>query len=562
MCGIAGIYYFDSAPRPPKDLSAGVPEMLAAISHRGPDFTDYATYRGKCTLGMNRLAIVNKEREQMPYTNADDSMALVYNGQFYNYRDYENRLRRKYPYKCNSDTETLLHCFEEYGLPILDEINGMYAIALYDAAKDELTLIRDKAGEKFLYFFEDEEKVIFASEIKAILRLLKPVEQSCMAYELFEACLGGETLMKGIKLLEPGHYLRFSGRKRSYVCYWNLLDKLIEVPDDREKIKRDLTELMVDAVAVRTSVSAYPYCCLVSGGVDSALIACIKKPEYLFTVTYDGEGLGSEFSEFEYARSVAEYIGKELVVVRPTKEDFETYRETIAYHLDTPATWTGFNYFMIFREVAKVSRVALMGEGMDELFGGYHRYHFLYHDQQILQLEALDNYSYLINKYYGDPADRYIKLINRSDKLSIPEYERFIKSLVVPYFEFFDDVVHAMGAFDFYNTMQIMLQMADRMSMAHSVESRSPFLDHRLIQYAFSMPSKYKINHGVTKEIIKDIARQFIPKSVTDRKDKRGFLVPFNYWYGKFKDGKYERNLYREMVYGDWKRVFFGNHRR
>jgi len=559
MCGIAGIYYFDRPAAPDAGARDQVMGMLHSMRHRGPDYAGAATYGGKCTLGMGRLAIVNTACEEAPYTNADDSLALVFNGQFYNYQEYESRLLAKYRYKCRSDTETLLHCFEEYGLDILDAVNGMYAIALYDARKDELHLIRDKAGEKFLYVYEDHEKVVFASEIKAILRVVAPVEQSCKTYDLFEACLGADTLFRNIKLIEPGYYLRFSGRQRKYVCYWNIMDRLIDVPDDRAKIKRDLTELICDAIAVRTSVSAYPYCCLVSGGVDSALIACIKKPDHLFSVTYENEGLGAEFSEIDYARAVAEHIGKELVIVRPTKEDFEQYRETIAWHLDTPATWTGFNYFMIFQQVAKVSRVALMGEGMDELFGGYHRYHFLYHDQQIQQLEALESYSYLINKYYGDPAERYIKLINRSDKLSLPEYERFMREIVKPFFDFFGDVVHAMGAFDFYYTMQIMLQMSDRMSMAHSVESRSPFLDHRLIQYAFSMPAKYKINHGVTKEIIKDIAKQFIPASIAERKDKRGFVVPFNYWYGRFKNGKYDRTLYRDTVYADWKKVFFHN---
>lgn len=556
MCGIAGVYYFDNAPAK-GETERRVEAMLDTIHHRGPDQFG-VKQTGKATLGMNRLAIVNFHKETIPYENEPETMSLVFNGQFYNYKSYEPSLRRKYRYKNESDTETLLHCFEEYGVEFLDDLNGMYAIALYDSEKDELLLVRDKAGEKFLYYYEDHEKVVFASEIKAILTMVSARENECMAYEMFEACMGADTLFDKIKLIEPGHFLRFRGRRKEVVHYWNLFERLIDVPDDLATIEKELTDLIVDAVETRTATQTYPYGCLVSGGVDSALLACIRKPDFLYTATYRQYGYGEAYDELDYARAVADHIGKEMEVIQPTKEDYEAYREQIAYHLDTPATWTSFNYFMVFREVAKSTRVALMGEGVDEIFGGYHRYHFLHHDQGILQLEALKNYDYLIGKYYGNPADRYIRLINRSEKIEIEKYYNYMDSIVHPYFDNLKDVVHAMGAFDFYNTMQIIVQMSDRMSMAHSVESRSPFLDHRLIQYGFSMPGKYKIHNGTTKYIIKKIAAKFVPACIVERKDKRGFIAPINKWYGFDKSrNQFDRAGYRNMAYADWKKAFF-----
>lgn len=554
MCGVVGVYYFN---RQENLNSASVDKMLESIQHRGPDQQGSKILNDKVILGMNRLAIVNNDQEDLPYQNSDHSLTLSFNGQFYNYKDYESNLKKTYEYKHESDTETLLHCFEEYGLDILKDINGMYSIALYDSKLDELTLIRDKAGEKFLYYFEDHEKVVFASEIKAILQIVLGKEVESLSYEMFEACFGHDTLFQNIKLIEPGHYVKFQGKKSNYISYWNVFDNLLDVPDDLEQIEKDLTDLIVDAVEVRTSSSTYPYGCLVSGGVDSALVACIKKPEFLYTTTYKDYNFGEGFDELQYALDVAKHIKKDIKIIKPTKEEYEEYRRDIAYHLDTPSTWTSFNYYVTFKEVAKDTRVALMGEGVDELFGGYHRYHFLNHDQQILQLDALKNYDYLIGKYYGDPIDRYIRLINRSDKIELKKYHDYMRKIVSPYFDGFNDVVHSMGAFDFYTTMQIILQMSDRMSMAHSVESRSPFLDHRLIQYAYSMPSKYKINNGITKYIIKKIAAKFIPQSIIERKDKRGFVAPINKWYGYDKvKNQYDRSGYREMAYQDWKYNF------
>ncbi len=558
MCGIAGIYIFSDNPETfkRKRFSTLVPKMLEAIHYRGDGQGGWNNY-GKAAVGMVRLPIINENEDDIPYTNEDGSIIMVHNGQFFNHEDIHNSLKNEHQFKSKTDTELFVHAYEEFGINVINRLNGMYSFALYDSNKDELHLVRDKAGEKFLYYYEDAEMVVFGSEIKAILQVVKPEIGHAFSYELFEACFGEETLFKKIKLIEPGHYIKFRGKEKSNVHYWNVFDNLIEVKDDERKIENDLTDLIVDAIEVRTKNTRYPYGVLVSGGIDSGLIASIAKPEYVYSCTYDG--LGPDFSEINYALDIAKHIGKKLEIVRPTKDDFLLFREKIAYHLDTPCTWTSFNLFMIFKRVAEDTKVVLTGEGMDEMFGGYHRYHLLFHDEQIHKIGALMNYSYLIKKYYGDPAERYARIINRSELIFQKKYSDYMRSFIDPYFDKFKgNVVHAMGAVDFYSTLQIILQMSDRMSMAHTIENRSPFLDHRLIQYAFSMPQKYKIHNGITKYIIKKIASKFLPASVVKRTDKRGFLLPFNVWFPTSGE-KYDRSAYKKMVYQDWKKVFFNN---
>lgn len=555
MCGIVGIFYKQHPKQSGQGAGSPVPAMLESIRHRGNNQTDWADY-GACQLGMVRLSIIDQSHDPIPYDNEEGNIHLVFNGEIYNHKSIRRNLSRKHLFKTDSDTEVMVHAYEEKGIGMLHDLNGMFSIALYDEKEHALFLCRDRAGEKFLYYYEDDEKVIFGSEIKAILRALPGKQEAhAFSYEMFEACFGEETLFKDIKLIPPGHYLRFCGSQKTKVGYWTIGENQISIPDDPGKIESDLTDLIVDAVMLRAGNRTQPFGALVSGGIDSSLIAAIAKPDFIYTCTY--EGLGSEFSEIEYAQALAQHVGKPLNVVRPTKEDFLSTREEVAYHLDTPCTWTSFNLYMTFQAISKKTNIVLTGEGMDELFAGYHRYHLLHHDMQIRKLEALENYDFLINKYYGKPADRYIKLINRSEKIFQEPYRKYMESLVYPYFDVFEDnVLHAMGAIDFYSTLQIILQMSDRMSMAHTVEGRSPFLDHRLIEYAFSMPEKYKIQNGTTKYIIKKIASKFLPAKLVERKDKRGFLLPFNVWFPSGLE-KYDRGGYKEMVYQDWRKVFF-----
>ncbi len=550
MCGIAG---FISANKG-YDREKIVNRMLQRIGHRGPDQLGVATYED-VTLGMVRLSIIDTEKHSIPYTTTSGRQAIVYNGEIYNHEEIRTRLNSRHRFKTNSDAETVLVSFVENGLDSLSDLNGMYAFAIYDQDDRSAYIVRDKIGEKPLYYTIGRDFFAFSSEIKALLELVEPrFNANATSYRAYEFTVGKETLFEDIYQLEPGDYIKVTDNGYRISSYWKIWDNLLELGDDEKQIINRLSELIEDAVLLRTKNCAHQYSALISGGVDSALVACIAKPDLLFTAHYDFP----DFDEFDFAQLVARQIKKELIVVKPSKNDFLDTRLNIAHHLDTPCTWTSFTLWMLLKHVAeKGLKVVMTGDGADEVFGGYHRYHLLHHDEQIQNLAAMKNYGYLINKYYGSPVERYAKLVNRCDNLYDDAVNRYLNENITYYFEKMNgDVIHLMGLNDFYSTMQVLLQMADRISMAFGVENRSPFLDYRLVQFAFSMPSHYKIKNGTTKWVFKEIARKFIPTKIVDRIDKRGFSAPVNKWFEWDKNGKYDRSSYKRMAFSDWKTIF------
>ncbi|MDD3465775.1 MAG: asparagine synthase (glutamine-hydrolyzing) [Campylobacterales bacterium] len=549
MCGIAG---FISKNRD-YDAKTIVQKMLDKGVHRGPDQSGLATY-GDATIGMVRLSIIDTVEHHIPYEDVSGNFAIVYNGEIYNHEEIRKNLG-KYSFKTGSDTETAMVSFVDKGVNAFRDYNGMYAFAVHDKKKNETFIVRDKVGEKPLYYVKGKDFFAFASEIKSLIGLIEPkFNDKAVSYKAYEFTTGKETLFKDVYLLEPGEYIHVKNGKASIKSYWKIWDNLIELPDDENKIVSSLAELVEDSILLRTKNCAHSFGAFVSGGIDSSLVACIAKPDHLYTAHYDYD----DFNELDYARLVAKQIKKELIVVEPNKEDFLRTREQIAYHLDTPCTWTSFTLWMLLERVKKDGvKVMMAGDGADEVFGGYHRYHLLHHDEQIHALDAMKQYSYLINRYYGSPVDRYTKLVNRCENPYDTKVLKFLNESIGFYFDKMQkDVVHAMGLNDFYSTMQVLLQMADRLSMAFSIENRSPFLDYRLVQFAFSMSSKYKIKGGITKWALKEVARKFIPKEICDRIDKRGFSAPVNKWFEWDKKGKYNRDAYKNMVLDDWKKVY------
>ncbi len=550
MCGIAG---FISSNRD-YNARAIVAKMLDKMGHRGPDQSGVATW-DDVTLGMVRLSIIDSDSHEIPYTDVSESHAIVYNGEIYNHDDIKASLYSKYDFKTGSDTETAMVSFIENGINSFSDHNGMYAFAVYDMKKRETFIVRDKVGEKPVYYTKGKDFFAFSSEIKCLLDLVEPrFADDALSYRAYEFTVGKETLFKDIYLLEPGDYIKYADGKYSIHSYWKVWDSLIDVPDSESRILSDIADLVEDAILLRTKNCAHKYSAIISGGIDSSLVACIAKPDVMYTAHYDFP----DFDELDYAKMVAKQINRELIVIEPTKDDFIRTREKISYHLDTPCTWTSFTLWMLLEKIkADGFRVMMTGDGADEVFGGYHRYHLLFHDEQIRRLDAMKNYDYLINKYYGSPVERYVRLVNRCGNIYDQEVNEYLHETIGFYFDKMDeDVVHLMGLNDFYSTMQVLLQMGDRMSMAFGIENRSPFLDYRLVEYAFSMSSKYKIKDGITKWVLKEAARKFIPKPIVERIDKRGFSAPVNKWFQWDRKGKYDRSAYRSIAFEDWKKVF------
>lgn len=550
MCGIAG---FVSA-NPLYDKGAIVSDMLRSMSHRGPDQCGMKVF-GDAALGMGRLSIVDTTPDEIPYEDPRGRFAAVYNGEIYNHDAIRARLRPRYEFTSPSDAQTALFAFMENGHKALAEFNGMYVLAVLDRRTGTLTVARDKAGEKPLYYAKGKDFFAFASEMKALLGLVPPeFNERALSYQAYEFTVGRETLFKGIFALEPGELITVRDGRPRLKSYWKVWEQRIDIPDDPVKVVDSLAELLEDAILLRTKNTAHGVGAFISGGVDSALTACVSKPDRLYTAHYEY----ADFDELGYAEMVAAKVGRELVVVRPTRDDFLRTRREIAYHLDSPCTWTSFTLWMLLERCSKDGlKVFLSGDGADELFGGYHRYHLLHHDQMIHHLEAMRQYAYLIERYYGSPVSRYARLVNRGPNPHDKRIQAYLERSIGFYFDKSQgDVVHGMGMNDFYTTMQVLLQMNDRLNMAFALENRSPFLDHRLIQFAFSMPSKYKIRNGVTKWALKEAARRFIPEPIVERTDKRGFSAPVNRWFQWERNGQYDRRGYRDMVLDDWREVF------
>ena len=553
MCGIAGIIN-----KKKFDNSADLKNILNKISYRGPDETGTATFEN-VTIGMNRLSIIDKSKHKIPYHNLTKKIWAVFNGEIYNFKQLKAEYKIVEKLRTNSDIEIIIYLYEKFGKDFVSKLNGMFSIAIYDENINKIFLYRDRSGEKPLYYYKDINKFIFSSEIKSLLEIITPeINEEYFPYKTLEISFGNNTMFKNISSLEPGDYIEINTKtlnlnKYSYWKAWDSIKEFTNLSD--EVLADDLSDLLIDAITLRSENNDNPTGCFVSGGIDSSIVASILKPEKLYTIFFD---MGPDYDELDYAKIIAKHIKKDLTIVTAKPEDFKRTQKKIAYHLDTPCTWTSFSLWRLMEESSKDVKVVLSGDGADEIFAGYHRYLLPYHDQQIFNIPSLKKYNYLLNNYYGDPQDRYLRLINRnSDKFDEKNNSKLL-NMINNFFEKTNNVVNAMTITDFYSTMQVLLQMNDRISMAFSMENRAPFLDHRIIEFGFNLRQNDKIRDGKTKWLLKKVAERFVPKEIYSRIDKRGFSAPLNKWFGwdKLGKGQYQRETYKKIVYNDWKKTF------
>jgi asparagine synthase (glutamine-hydrolysing) len=292
-----------------------------------------------------------------------------------------------------------------------------------------------------------------------------------------------------------------------------------------------------------------------SGGIDSSLIAAIARPSIGFSIHFP---YGAKYDELHYARLVANAIGCEHVVVTPTREDFERHLDDVLYHLDMPVgSFSAFPLYMLARAARERVKIVLSGEGVDELFSGYTRYLLPWHDQLTYEQAELRNYHGLLDFYYGKPLDRFARLLNRG-----AVSDDVVKAVVAPHFQAFSDLRHAMGYTDFKLMLVTLLHMEDRAAAAFGLENRAPFLDKRVIAFAFSIPGDLKIRATVTKWIVKEVARRHLPSAVVERKDKQGLIAPINVWMNfRGRRGEFDRDGYNKLCMQRWLELFFQEQR-
>jgi len=557
MCAIAGII---SKRRGGRIESDRIEEMILSVKHRGPDETGF--YRTATVhLAMARLAIIDlKSSGLCPIVQAGPSredQVLLYNGELYNYVELREELRaRGHHFATDCDSEVLLKSYLQWGQACLDKFNGMFAFAIVDFANDLLFAARDRAGEKPFYYCETADEFLFGSEIKSILTQLENPEINLTdEYEAFEYMSGEGTLFAGVKSLLPGHKLVYkgitNGQKGKRISeYWNVLDNVKET--DPSSAVDQLDELLQDSVRIRRRADV-PMALYLSGGIDSGILAYLARPEICYTCHFP---YGDKYDELTYAAEIAREIKAEHIVVSPTKTDFERTLPSIMYHLDMPVgSFSMFPLYMLAQKAAERVKIVMSGEGADELFSGYARYLLPVWEQELFEIPELRRYRPFLSSYLGNTLDRFAKLLNRG---KVPDLA--VKAVIYRHFEQFEDLVHAMGYTEFKSLLVSLLQMEDRTSAAFGLENRSPFLDHRLIEFAFSIPSDLKIRDRNLKWILRDVGKRYLPKSVLERRDKMGLIFPVNIWYSwSGKRGEFDRRSYNDYCLKAWRQVFFSD---
>lgn len=562
MCGITG-FVTDSTRRGNQFETAEVLErMCAVMSHRGPD--DQGTMvNDPVALGMRRLSIIDLSGGHQPMRSRGSDLTVVFNGEIYNYRELRQHLQTKgYQFQTKSDTESILHCYEEYGDACVDHLRGMFAFALWDAPKRKLFVARDRVGEKPLYYtITRTGTFVFGSELKCLLQHpevereidLKGVD----AYLTFGYVPEPLSIFKGIKKLPPGHSLTLIDGKIAIKQYWDFPREPGEVRSEREYIE-ELQHRLRESVRMRL-VSDVPLGAFLSGGVDSSTIVALMAQEMPEPVKTFSIGFQEDsYDELKYARLVAKRFGTDHheLIVTP---DVCSVIDELIWHFDEPfADQSVIPTYYVSKLAREYVTVVLSGDGGDELFAGYTRYavdlkrqgferlpRFVRQNLMKSLSEHLPHGARGRNFLYNvalDPIDRYIDNISVFTNLNRTSLysDDFLESLagesaVAMYREHASQVRNGtpLERLLYLDSKTYLpgdiLTKVDRMSMAVSLEARVPLLDHELIEFVARMPASMKMRGEESKYIFKRAVSDFVPKEILTR-PKQGFGVPIDAW--------------------------------
>lgn len=549
MCGIAGCLRFDGLEVPAAEIEA----MLGLLEHRGPDAKGRWFGPG-IGLGHTRLSIIDLAGSAQPMASADGHLQVTFNGEILNYEALRAEL--DYPFRTRGDTEVLLAVFERHGPMGVQRLRGQFAYAVYDTAARELHLFRDRMGILPLYYAVDGSRIVFGSEIKALLAVLprpKVDVASLHDYLGHRSVHAPYTLFEGVRKLPPGHRLRVDRAGRVEVHpYWSLANNppptTVSDPEACDLVEKALVDSVSEALVADVPVGAY-----LSGGLDSSLIVALAARARSGgpVATYSAGFRDSLADELPWARRVSDLLGTDHheVVVGP--EDFIESWALLTWHRDAPlsepADLAVHRLAVLARKDVKV---VLSGEGSDELFAGYPKYRMARLADAVGAVPAAIRGPLLHAVERRLPARlgraaiavRAVAAPSRGDRLRtwfapFTASERAallgppVRSTGSCYDEARGDAIRRMLYADCRGWLpDNLLERGDRMSMAASLELRPPFLDTRLVDLAFTLPSRVKLRRGTTKWIVKEVARRYLPPDVVDR-TKVGFTVPLEAWF-------------------------------
>ena len=566
MCGFVGIINKNN-----KIDNHVLKSMANAISHRGPD--QEGNYQDK-NIGFyhKRLSIIDLVNGLQPMIS--NNYIIVFNGEIYNYIELKENLKRNgHVFKTTSDTEVILKMYEEYGPDCIRQLNGMFSFLIYDKVREQVIAARDHFGIKPLYYYKNEQNIMFASEIKALLKHPEVTAEvnadGLNDYLTFQFTIGECTLFNNIYKLLPGHYMviDINTLRFNLVKYWTpnfSVDKF----HTEEYFITELRRIIEDTIKIQLR-SDVPLGAYLSGGLDSSLVTMIAS-KILSGQLYTFSGAfneGPEFNEMEYVQEVVKASNAKAFEVFPTATEFVELLPKLIYHLDEPVAGPGlFPQYIVSKLASDHVKVILGGQGGDEIFGGYARYVIAYLEQAIKGsiMESTDEGEHIVSlksilpnlpyikryipmlktffsKETFEPMDRrYFYLIDRmegSSEFYTKDFnENYKREMIFNRFKilfnnpnthsYFNKMTH----FDMFGSLPALLQVEDRMSMAVSIESRVPLLDHRIVDMVATMPPAMKFKGAEMKYILKRAVGDYLPPKILNRKDKMGFPVPLHLW--------------------------------
>jgi asparagine synthase (glutamine-hydrolysing) len=564
MCGICG---FISPTAGGVQEEHHLQQMCRTLVHRGPDAEGF--YCGPpAYLAMRRLSIIDLVTGQQPVTNEDNTIWLVFNGEIYNYRQLRHQLEaRGHHFASQSDTEVIVHAYEEYGVDCLEQFMGMFAIALWDSAQQRLWLARDRLGIKPLYYWCDGQQIVFGSELKAVVAHPDvPLEIDLAALDQFltlEYIPAPRTIYQQVLKLPAGHQLFFQGGEVAVTQYWDV--PLQDVPGDSNECQELLAELLENAVRLRL-VSDVPLGAFLSGGIDSSTVVsfmsqAVPEPIKTFSIGFED----TTYNELPDARTVASHFQTDHheEILRP---NIAALAEQLVGHFDEPfGDFSIFPTYLISQLASRSVKVILSGDGGDELFGGYESYAAQRLDRYYRWLPATvrqKTLPALLNRVAPRPAKK--GFVNKTKRFvegaALPDFLQHTRWMLfltgsdkqLLYRPDIFEALDGQGAEQLLRQefekagrreplaqqqyvdvktylAEDILTKVDRMSMAASIEARVPFLDHRIVTFALNLPPHLKMHRGVSKVILRRTMRRRLPDLVFN-KPKQGFSIPLKHW--------------------------------
>lgn len=580
MCGITGVYAFNEIGR----ISLiHLQQATHSLAHRGPDaqdsFIDYFVGLGHCRLSIIDLSAAANQ----PMSDESGRYVIVFNGEIYNYRPLrEHLMEMGYSFRTQSDTEVLLHAYRHWGKDCLHQLQGFFAFAIYDKQEKSLFIARDRFGIKPLYWYLDEDRFLFASELRSILHygIEKKINAAALlAYLQLNHVPAPFCMLEGVQQLEPGHFIFLRAGKMEKQAYYRLEAAVPATPPpDYKTAQKTLRTLLEKAVAKRL-IADVPVGTFLSGGIDSSIVSILAALQgqkiQAFSVSFPENRF---YDELPYAEAVARRYHLEHRVFELREYDMLHHIDPILEHFDEPfADSSAIAVYMISLHARKEVKAILSGDGADEVFGGYQKHLAEYYARRRASWAWLLALPYAISRHLPQHRNGFlpnkIRQFNRfMEGLRLPPQERYWRwASITPYrqaLQLLQDSfkeTQAIEAFeqlrqsctqhidgnDLNEVLQAdlrlvlpndMLKKVDSMSMAHALEVRVPFLDHELVEFAFSLPGSYKVARGMRKRLLQDAFRELLPEALY-RRPKKGFEVPIAAWL---------RGPLRHRVENDW----------